>query len=289
MVHRSTDTGAINLQNFTSINNEEYSLNILNGGNQAFDYEVSADKDWIILSKNEGSVDVDDSVSITVDFSKITSYSTGTITIKGNSQTVTVNVAANVIDVTGLADKTYVEAHDYIAIEAGNYVEKGAAATGAEWKEIDKYGRTVSSMKVFPTTEYFYDENEAPYVDYKFYTDDNEKYTLQTHIAPSNNVDWNYVSMKFAVSIDGGAPMYVDTIPKSYIAGTWRDSTWSNAVRNNIRAIDTELGNLSEGEHTLRIYAIDPAVVLEKMIIFPSSLKLKSSYLGPKESYYVGK
>lgn len=57
----------------------------------------------------------------------------------------------------------------------------------------------------------------------------------------------------------------------------------------DIRAIDTELGYLDEGEYTIRIYAIDPAVVLEKMIIYPDAAKLKKSYLGPKESYYVGK
>lgn len=108
---------------------------------------------------------------------------------------------------------------------------------------------------------------------------------MQTHIAPSNNVDWNNVTMKFAYSIDGGAVTNVDTITSSYIAGTWRDSTWSNAVRNNIRLIEKSLGTLDEGVHTLRIYAADPAVVMEKYIIYPDSAKLKSSYLGPQESY----
>lgn len=80
-----------------------------------------------------------------------------------------------------------------------------------------------------------------------------------------------------------------DTITPSYVAGTWRDSTWSNAVRNNIRTVDTSLGSLSEGVHTIRIYAVDPAIVLEKFIVYPNSGKLLKSYLGPKESYYVGK
>ena len=32
-----------------------------------------------------------------------------------------------------------------------------------------------------------------------------------------------------------------------------------------------------------------PAIVLEKLIMYPSSKTLKKSYLGPEESYYVGK
>lgn len=95
--------------------------------------------------------------------------------------------------------------------------------------------------------------------------------------------------MRFAYSVDNAPLKEVDTITSKYIAGTWRDSTWSNGVRDNIRTITESLGNLSEGVHTIKIYAVDPAIVLEKLIMYPSSKTLKKSYLGPEESYYVGK
>ena len=41
---------------------------------------------------------------------------------------------------------------------------------------------------------------------------------MQTHIAPSNNVDWNNVTMKFAYSIDGGAVTNVDTITSETVS-----------------------------------------------------------------------
>ena len=282
-------SGSIDLTEFTSINNENYYIDIANAGSEPFDYEVTASSDWIKVTKNSGKVSEQDTIGVSVDFSKLTDDAEGTLTIKGNGQTVTVNITANVISTEGLDTMTYVEAHDYVSIEASHYASKGSYYEGAEWKEISNYGRTLSSMKVFPTTVKFDGSENAPYMEYKFYVDSDSKYTLQTHIAPSNNVDWNNVTMKFAYYIDDDYLNEVDTISPTYIAGTWRDSTWSNGVRNNIRTVNESLGNLSKGVHTLRVYAVDPAVVLEKFIIYPSSKGLKNSYLGPEESYYVGK
>lgn len=282
-------SGSIDLTEFTSINNENYYIDIANAGSAPFDYEVTASSDWIKVTKNSGKVSEQDTIGVSVDFSKLTDDAEGTLTIKGNGQTVTVNITANVISTEGLDTMTYVEAHDYVSIEASHYASKGSYYEGAEWKEISNYGRTLSSMKVFPTTVTFDGSENAPYMEYKFYVDSDSKYTLQTHIAPSNNVDWNNVTMKFAYYIDDDYLNEVDTISPTYIAGTWRDSTWSNGVRNNIRTVNESLGNLSKGVHTLRVYAVDPAVVLEKFIIYPSSKGLKNSYLGPEESYYVGK
>lgn len=285
-VHSS---GNVTLQEFTSINNEKYNIDIANSGSTPFNYEVVASDNWIHVSKTSGTVSSQDTIEVSVDFSKIAKDTEGTLIIKANSQTVTVLITANVINTDGMDKMTYVEAHDYISMESSHYASKGSFYEGAEWKEISNYGRTLSSMKTFPTTMTFFDTESAPYLEYKFYVDSSEKYTLQTQIAPSNNVDWNYVTMKFAYCIDDGYFENVDTITSKYIAGTWRDSTWSNGVRNNIRTINKSLGGLSEGLHTIKIYAVDPAIVLEKLIIYPNSKPLKSSYLGPDESYYVGK
>ena len=262
---------------------------VYDSGSTSFDYEAMVSDDWIHVTKTSGNVSSQDTIGVSVNFSMLTDDAEGTLVIKTDSQTVTVHIKANVISTDGMDEMTYVEAHDYVSMEASHYASKGSLYEGAEWKEISNYGRTLSSMKTFPTTVTFDDTDSAPYLEYKFYVDSSEKYTLQTQIAPSNNVDWNNVTMKFAYCIDDGYFEEVDTITSKYVAGTWRDSTWSNGVRNNIRTVNEGLGNLSEGIHTIKIYAVDPAVVLEKLIIYPNSKPLKSSYLGPDESFYIGK
>lgn len=103
-------------------------------------YEAAATEDWIQLSKKSGTVNIQDSIGIHVDFSKINADSTGKVTISGNGQTVEIHVSASVIDTAGLSERAFVEAHDYISIEAAHYTDAGAAANGAKWTEIENYG-----------------------------------------------------------------------------------------------------------------------------------------------------
>lgn len=283
------DSGKVNLQTFTNINNETYYVNVMNGGGTAFDYQVSATADWIQLSKKSGTVGTQASIGIQADFSKVSSDSTGVVTITGNGQTVEINVSASVIDTTGLCEKTFVEAHNYISVEAAHNTDARAAANGAQWKEIKNYGRGLSSLKVFPCTGRFTSAEDAPYVEYTVKTASKENYSMLAYLAPSNHVDWDNVTMKFGVSVDGGKMKSVDTISKSYVAGTWRDSLWSNGVKNGIHTKTLSLGELSAGVHKIRIYSMDPEIVLQKFVLYPTSKALKSSYMGPGESYYVGK
>lgn len=230
-----------------------------------------------------------DTVGVHVDFSKLTADDTGKIIISGNGQTLEVNVTASVMETEGLDEKTFIEAHNYISIEAAHYTESRPAANGAEWKEIKNYGRGLSSLKVFPCTGRFTGKEDAPYVEYTVKTAGTGRYTLMAWVAPSNNVDWDNVTMKYGVSVDGGEMQSVDTITEKYIAGTWRDSLWSNGVKNGIHAKTVNLGELSAGVHKIRIYSLDPEIVLQKLALYPTSNRLKSSYMGPSESYFTGK
>lgn len=286
---KAYESGTADLQSFTNINNETYAVNIMNGGENPFEYKITTSVDWIQLTKNDGTVSTQDTIGIHVDFSQLTADSTGEVIISGNGQTLEVNVTASVIETEGLGEKTFIEAHNYISIEAAHYTESGTASNGAEWKEIKNYGRGLSSLKVFPCTGRFTSKEDAPYVEYTVKTAGTGEYTLMAWVAPSNNVDWDNVTMKYGVSVDGGDMQSVDTITEKYIAGTWRDSLWSNGVKNGIHTKTVDLGELSAGVHKIRIYSLDPEIVLQKLALYPTTNRLKSSYMGPAESYFIGK
>ena len=286
---KAYESGTVDLQSFTNINNETYAVNIMNGGETSFEYKITTSADWIRLTKNDGTVSNQDTVGVHVDFSKLTADDTGKIIISGNGQTLEVNVTASVMETEGLDEKTFIEAHNYISIEAAHYTESRPAANGAEWKEIKNYGRGLSSLKVFPCTGRFTGKEDAPYVEYTVKTAGTGRYTLMAWVAPSNNVDWDNVTMKYGVSVDGGEMQSVDTITEKYIAGPWRDSLWSNGVKNGIHTKTVNLGELSAGVHKIRIYSLDPEIVLQKLALYPTSNRLKSSYMGPSESYFTGK
>ncbi|WP_026065297.1 hypothetical protein [Amphibacillus jilinensis] len=64
--------------------------------------------------------------------------------------------------------------------------------------------------------------------------------------------------------------------------------TWAEGVLNNIHKHVSTI-KVKKGVNLLRIYAISPGFVLEKLVIYSKANKPKASYLGPPETYYVGK
>jgi hypothetical protein len=57
------------------------------------------------------------------------------------------------------------------------------------------------------------------------------------------------------------------------------DRAWGQSVSNNIRIITSEHRLHSAGKHTLKIFAIDPGVVLQKLVLDFGGMP--ASYLGP--------
>jgi hypothetical protein len=88
--------------------------------------------------------------------------------------------------------------------------------------------------------------------------------------------------VRFAVSFDDQAPQIVEAIPQKYVAGD-SNRTWAETVRNSVRTVAAKLNVDKPGYHTLKFWMVDPAVVLQKIVIDTGGLK--PSYLGPPESY----
>lgn len=282
------ESGTMSVPQFINTCPGTRTIDIENGGKDAFSYTVEADQSWIGVTKTSGEVTERDSVEISVDYSQLNEDSYGTVCIKGNGQEVVLGVSAAIMNISSRDPMTFMETDGYISIEAEHYADAKPGKDQSEWKVIPGYGRGLSSLKVFPTTAKFSDASDAPYVEYKVFAYGDEDYNMDTYFAPSNPVDADNISMKFGVSVDGGDIQQIDVITNSYTAGAWSDSTWSKGVQNNVHTITAELGNLAWGEHTIRIYALDPALVLQKIVLYPDR-KMPASYFGPPESYYTGK
>lgn len=277
-------SGTAVLPAFKNLGKESHSVVISNGGSTEFDYKVEASADWIKVNNIQGTISDGTKIKVSIDWNKVSMTSSGFITVFGAGEIVKVNVTAEVIDTTGLPNMTFVETHDVISIEA-EHVANNIAKSDVKWKILENYGRTLSSMKMFPTTVSFEKAEDAPYLEYILRANEDAEYTLTTYVAPTNNLSKNS-RLKYAVAFEDETPIIADALPKDFIAGDYDNYVWCNAVLENIH-ITTTTHKLTKGIHTLRFYGLDAGLVLQKLVL--SKGKLPNSYFGPEESFSIEK
>ena len=274
--------GTVDLPSFTNLNKENYDITISNGGKIEFEYEVKTSKDWINVDNMHGSISNGKTINISIDWSKVSKTLAGYITISGAGKIVKINVTAEVIDTYDLPKMTFIETHDVVSIEA-EHVSNNIEKAKASWKVIENYGRTLSSVKMFPTTVSFEKVEDAPYLEYLLKVNMDSEYILTTYIAPTNNLR-EKSRLKYAVAFDGEKETIADAFIDDFIAGSYTNDSWCEAVLNNIH-ITTTKHRLTKGIHKLRFYGMDAGLVLQKLVL--SKEKLPYSYFGPEESFYV--
>ena len=278
------NTGVAALPVFTNLDKESYSITISNGGNEEFSYKVETSADWIKVDHMQGSISSGKTIKVSIDWNKVSKTSSGFITVSGAGEIVKINVTAEVIDISDLPNMTFVETHDVVSIEAEHAANK-AAKSNVEWKVLENYGRTLSSVKMFPTTVSFEKPEDAPYLEYLLRVNEDADYTLTTYVAPTNNLS-EKSRLKYAVAFDDETPTIADTLPKDFITGSYDNNIWCDAVLENIH-ITTTVHKLTKGIHKLRFYGLDAGLVLQKLVLSRGNLKV--SFFGPEESFYVVK
>ena len=121
----------------------------------------------------------------------------------------------------------------------------------------------------------------APGLEYRMYLFEAGTVDVDAIVGPT----LNFVpgrGLRYAVSFDDAPPQMVTLIPPNYDAQNG-NRDWEQMVANNLRHSHTTHMIAAPGYHTLKIWMVDPAVVVEKIVV--DSGGVKPSYLGPPESY----
>jgi hypothetical protein len=175
----------------------------------------------------------------------------------------------------------FAEADGYVSMEAEHYTKK-IDADGVRWEKIEDYGRTDSAMEIFPVTaKSIIPPKDSPCLEYKMFLFHSGNIEVETIVAPT----LNFVpgrDLRYAVSFDDQPPQIKTVVPRNYIVA-YSNEDWQESVRNNARIVKSNHTLSDMGYHTLKVWMVDPGVVLEKIIVNTGGVK--PSYLGPPESY----
>ncbi|MCL6456638.1 MAG: glycosyl hydrolase 115 family protein [Gorillibacterium sp.] len=277
-------SGTAILPALTNLRKESCRLTISSGGDAPFDYQATVSADWIRLDYPQGRVETGKTIQVSADWNQVGKgeIATGEIIISGVGASVTVQVAAQWIDAEGVPPMTFIETDGVVAIEA-EHALRCVSKSGVEWKIIESYGRSLSSVKMFPTGVSFVRTEDAPYLEYRILVHQDGEYGLSAYIAPTNNLS-PASRLKYAVGFDNEAPVIANALPANYEGGNHDNLPWCHAVMDNIHIVTT-CHVLSKGIHTLRFYGLDAGLVLQKLVL--SAAYLPYSCFGPEESYYT--
>jgi len=194
------------------------------------------------------------------------------LTIKGSEGSLAkIDIPVNNRNSTDI--KGFVESNGYISMEAVNYSEN-VRSKEKGWIEIPNLGKNRSAMAPHPATLQNEDLGEnGPHLVYHFHNFSKGKAEIEFLVSPTLDFK-NSGGLEFAFSIDGNEPQRLN------IHKDTKD-TWASSVSNYITRVNADI-NLEAGNHILRIWPIDPGVVLQKIVI--KTGEVKPSYLGPPES-----
>ncbi|MCX6630231.1 MAG: hypothetical protein NTW28_21645, partial [Candidatus Solibacter sp.] len=266
------------LPGFDVFNQPRRYIDVFNRGQAPFEFTATASVPWIVLSAARGKVEKEQRLLVSVDWSKAPrGTASGSVTIAGAGAPVTVKLtAANPQAPAKSAIRGFVQADGYVSIEAEHFTRK-VDAGAVRWDRIDDYGRTVSAMTVFPVTAASVTPpQQSPRLEYEMYLFDPQKVEVEAILSPT----LNFVpgrGLRYAISFDDQPPQVVDSLAQN----SQRD--WETTVKDSVRKVKSSHTLSGSGYHTLKFWMVDPALVLEKLVVNLGGVK--PSYLGPPESY----
>lgn len=257
-------------------------IEVFNRGTTGFAYSIRPAVPWLTATPATGQVDKQVRATLRVDWSRAPKGKTQVpITVTGASgRTVVVQAIVNNVDLPGRTSG-FVEANGYVSIEADHY-SRAVSGHGVSWRRIPDIGRTGAGMTPSPVTAASRTPGGAsPRLEYQINLTTTGPVTVWAHLSPRNNVLWGD-GLKYAVSIDDGAPQIVNINTATGADDTSMNRPWERNTSDNVNRTATTHMISTPGRHTLKFWMVDPTVVVQNLIVDAGGLR--PSYLGPPES-----
>ncbi len=267
------------LPELTPFGQQAYYIEVFNRGQAPFRYSVKTGADWLKVSQQQGTVQDQQRILVSADWKQAPKgVQRVPITITGpNGKRVVVQaVVNNPASLQAENVKGFVESNGYVAMEAANY-SRAVGAEGVEWKVIADLGRTGSAVSPFPVTAASKQPGKnSPHLEYDLYLLNSGEVNVEVYASPTLNYNASE-GLRYAIAIDDAAPQIINIHKDSK-----GNNSWDKWVADNINITESKHQVSKPGQHVLKIWMVDPGVVLQKIVVETEGGK--PSYLGPPES-----
>ncbi|OIW32683.1 hypothetical protein CONLIGDRAFT_699566 [Coniochaeta ligniaria NRRL 30616] len=260
-------------------------LDVFARDNGTFTYKITSNATYLSVSDPQQTILAPGSKTdirhfISVNWTTAPSgSSTAALTVTAPSSTATILVPlSNPSLPPGF--QGHIESTGAVSIEATHF----SPSSSPTYVSIPDYGRTHSGVHLPPLTP-SQQPAAGPALIYPFLTFSNAtSAALTVYLSSSENANPNSPN-RYSFSIDDGAVTTVQPTPLGNAGG--EPAGWSQAVVSNAWVKTSKIGNgnLGAGAHVLKVWLLEPTMVLTKLVVDVGGLK--ASELGPPESFRV--
>jgi hypothetical protein len=272
--------GTLALPSFDDLNKQRYFIDIFLSKSKAIEWRATVSNNWIHLSKSNGQLTPEPGkkqmrIWVDIDWIKVNTGKnlSGNIIFSGGGKQMAVKIQAAKINNPELSGyKGFIEDNGFVSIHAAHFIRQ-ASKPFLQWKVIDGLGYTGTVLEALPVTmkDVFSAEPDSikrnnSFVEYDFYSFSAAKPSVTVFALPTHPVNNNF-SVRYAVSIDNG-PLKIADIKTFGRSEEWKQNVLRNRAERKI-----EMPFLPAGNHILKVYCVDPGVILDEIRIDLGGLK----------------
>ncbi|KAK9471182.1 uncharacterized protein V1510DRAFT_219005 [Dipodascopsis tothii] len=261
-------------------------------GTDDFTWTFSPLNEWVTVTPSTGFMSAanasDVRVEVAVDWDLAPEgYNIAYINITssasyGNFHMPTLHLPINKTSIPDSFAAGFVETSAHISIEA-EHATRNSSTSDAEYVVIENYGRTLSGVTLFPVSADSQSTADGPCLEYDLYLFTVPEYGANVTVYTSPTLNINpYRPLKYAIALDDDEPQ-VNRLVVDAADPLDMPATWTEGVQDNVWVLTTNHNFTEPGEHTLKLWALEPAVVFQKIVIDLGGVA--ETYLGPPETY----
>ncbi|MFB9054008.1 glycosyl hydrolase 115 family protein [Formosa undariae] len=290
---------------FNSYTNSSYFIDVFVNGEGMVNWEAKPKAEWIKLSESKGILNTSSGkgekrIWVTIDWDKVPkgenkkeaplghdfqlippSYKVNSgIDFMSDGKTTTIGISVFNPKLEALKGyKGFVEDKGFVSINAEHYTRKKEGLE-AHWEIFEGMGYTNKVITALPrnaTPILKADEikTKSPVLEYDFYTFNFGEVAVNLQAVPTHAPHAG-IGVRCAVAIDDAEPVIVD-FQTSGRSEAWKENVLKNASVQSVNQIVNKAG-----KHTLKIWMVDPGVILDQVLIDLGGWK--QSYSFPKQT-----
>jgi hypothetical protein len=282
------NNGAFSLPSFDNLNQQQYFIDVFLTDKKAITWSATASVPWIKLSTNKAELlPVNDRsqtrLFVSVDWQKIPlkNLQEGIINFAADGKTISVKVHANRLSLPSQANSNgFIENNGYVSIHAENY-NRNVKRNSGEWIVAPGLGyagtvlqaQAVSIKDTAHLKDTGWIKTNSAFAEYDFYTCSEGNAELTIFTVPTHPLNNNF-SMRYAVAVDNGPLQIMD------FRTVGRTDEWKQNVLRNRAEKKISLSFVKKGAHHLKLYCVDPGVLLDAMVIDMGGMKAANGLIG---------